>query len=52
MSGGYFTYHQHYIDEIADEIEKVIRKEEGSKPEITKELCVNVLEKLMKRHIV
>lgn len=46
MSGGYFSYHQHYIDEIADEIEEVIRKEDSPRPEITKKLCVNVLEKI------
>lgn len=46
MSGGHFDYHQHYINQIADEIEEIVRKEEGPRPEITKELCVSIWERV------
>ncbi len=46
MSGGHFNYHQHFVNDVADEIEKIVKKEESPRPEITKELCVSIWERV------
>lgn len=46
MSGGHFDYKQHYINDIADEIESVVQHEESQRPEIVKEIYTTVYEKL------
>ena len=46
MSGGHFDYKQHYINDIADEIESVVQHEEAKRPEIVKEIHTTVYEKL------
>ena len=45
MSGGHFDYKQHYIDDIADEIESVVQHEEAKRPKTVKEIHTTVYEK-------
>lgn len=42
MSGGHFDYRQLAIQEIIDDLKKVIKKEAGPRPPLVQELCVNV----------
>lgn len=45
MSGGHFDYKQHYINDIADDIESVVHKEESPRPELVKEIYTSIYEK-------